>query len=226
MHFYKGVVVRTGVHLKDAAIILRTNRDQHISSAFVIFRVLLDDLLRACYVYASANRQNSVDELTSKAYKDWFNTWKEAGRLNAELQLGDAMTESLAKGELDKFLSDPANASYITLDASNKKVFKKEVKTPAMVSTIKTCPRVAKYSRGYVLFKQMSHYVHFSMLPYHLDRAHPSRDLEIQFIDEVMFLAYHLLKVSQEVLSEPNPQLTWPTGPADATFDRLNYIVR
>jgi len=224
-HFYEGVLVRTGVHLKDAATILRTNRDEHISTAFVIFRVLLDDLLRSSYVYASTNRQLAIDALTSKAQSDFYNTWKVAGQLNAELQLGDAMTEAIADAERDKFLNDAASASYITLDRSGNNTFKKGVQTSEMVRTIKTCPRVAKYSRGYVLYKHMSHYVHYSMLPHELDRAQLSRALEIQFIDEVMFLAYHMIKVAQEVLAETNTQMTWPTGPADASFGSESYSV-
>lgn len=72
----------------------------------------------------------------------------------------------------------------------------------------------------------MSHYVHFSMLPYRMDRAAASRTIEIQFIDEVMFLAYHLLKIATEVLAEANAQLAWPIGPADENFDRPTYLVQ
>lgn len=224
MHFFKGVVVRTGVHLKDAAVVLRTNREKHLSSAFVLFQVLLDDLLRSCYVYASTDRQEAVNVLTAKAYNDWYKTWKEAGLLNQSLQLGDAMTEALAEGERDKFLSDNANDAYVLTNDQGQRAFKKGMPTDQMVRTIEKCPRVAAYSRGYVLFKLMSHYVHFSMLPYKLDRASDSRALEIRFIDEIMFLTYHLLRVSHEVMATENSQLTRPENPADTIFNRKNYF--
>ena len=225
-HFFKGVVVRTGVHLKDSAVILQTNHDQHISSAFVIFRVLLDDVLRACYVYASPDRQRAVDDLTAKAYKDWFKTWKEAARLNQKLQLGDALTDALVDAERDKFMKSQDSDPYVSVDAQNARQLRNGVRADEMIRAMEQCPRVATYARAYVLFKLMSHYVHFSMLPYQMDRAKHSRALEIQFVDEVMFLAYHLLKVATEVLAETNAQLTWPTSPADTRFDRPTYLVK
>ncbi|MGV9012372.1 MAG: hypothetical protein ACOH13_07245 [Flavobacteriales bacterium] len=223
-HFFKGIVVRTGVHLKDAALLLHTNHDQHLFSAFVLFRILLDDLLRSCYVFASTDRQEAVNTLTAKAYNDWYKTWREAGRLNQSLQLGDAMTEALTERERDKFLSDAANDAYVLTNGQGKRAFKKGVPTDQMVRIIEKCPRVAAYSRGYVLFKQMSHYVHFSMLPYKLDRESDLRALEIRFIDEIMFLTYQLLRVSHEVIATENSQLTWPESPVDTSFNRKNYI--
>lgn len=152
-HFYKGIVVRTGVHLKDAATILRTNRDQHISSAFVVFRVLLDDLLRSCYVYASSDRQRAVDDLTAKAYKDWFKTWKEAARLNQVLQLGDAMTDAIVDTERDKFMNGPDSDPYVSVDVQGIRALRNGVRADEMVRVIEKCPSVAVYARGYVLFK-------------------------------------------------------------------------
>lgn len=225
-HFYKGVIVRSGVHLKDAALLLSSNRDEHISSALIIFRVLLDDLLRSCYVYASSNRQSAIESLTAKAYSDWYNTWRDSAKLNTELHLGDALTEELANSMKDRFLNDPESACYLVQDRSGNLTFKNAPKTYEMLSVIKACPRVAQYARGYILFRQMSHYVHFSMLPYRLDRSINLRSIELGFIDEIMFLTYHMLKVAMAVLTESNAKLTWPTNPVDISLDRPTYLVR
>jgi hypothetical protein len=223
-HFYKGVVVRTGVHLKDAALVLGTNRDPHISTAFSIFRIVLDDLLRSCYVYASPDRQEALDDLTARARKDFYGTWREAARLNRMLNLGGDMTDEVIDAELEKFITSDEGARYVTKNKKGETVLRDVVNARKMVGTIETHPKVAHYARGYVLFKQMSQYIHYSMLTYEMDRS-PARAKEIPFIDEVIFLAYHLLKLAQEVISEPNPQLTWPAGPMDVSFDRPKYLV-
>lgn len=47
-------------------MILQSSIDQQVSSAFVIFRALLDDLLRYCYVHASSDRQGAINDLTAR----------------------------------------------------------------------------------------------------------------------------------------------------------------
>lgn len=60
-HFLKGVVVRTGLHLKDSALLLRTNHDQHLSSVFVLCRVIADDVIRSCFVITSCDQKEALD---------------------------------------------------------------------------------------------------------------------------------------------------------------------
>lgn len=223
-HFYKGVVVRTGIHLKDAAHILCSNHDEHISSAFSIFRIVLDDLLRACYVYSCSDRKRALDDITAKAFSDYFKTWKEAARLNRTLNLGGDMTDVVVNEEREKFIASAAGSRYTTTNKKGELVLREVINSRVLVRAIEENPRVAHYSRGYVLFKQMSHYIHYSMLTYQMDRSE-SRQKEIGFIDEVIFLVYHLLRVSHEVLAETHADLEWPSGPADTSLDRVSYIV-
>lgn len=224
-HFYKGVIVRTGLHLKDAAQILVSNHNQHLTSAFSIFRIVLDDLLRSCYLVASSDRQKALDDITAKAHRDFYSTWKESARLNRELRLGGDMTDEVVDAKLAEFMSSEQGKRYVTHTKQGMHVLRDVINTREMVSIIERSPRVASYARGYVLFKQMSQYVHYSMRTYEMDRS-PSRELEIGFIDEVLFLTYHLLKVATEVLAEANPQLTWPVSPIDGSFDRPTYLVK
>ena len=128
--------------------------------------------------------------------------------------------------EREKFLHSSQNKAYVVSKPDGSLGFKKSKRTPEMVEVLAANDRVSQYTRAHVLFKHMSHYVHYSMLPYQLDRRPQSRALEISFLDEILFLAYHLLRLIQETMLNWHSSFVWQANQLDGSLNRLKYLVR
>jgi len=109
--FYLGLLVRERTILRDASEILKNNPEQQITSAFILFRVLLDDFIRLFSVYAKTDSmEDEIIKIQADAHSHRFKNIKESIEINNTYYNGQhtsLSTQQTFDTEKQKFLSNP-----------------------------------------------------------------------------------------------------------------------
>jgi hypothetical protein len=196
--FYLGLLVRERVILRDASEILKNNDEKQITSAFILFRVLLDDFIRLFSVYAKTNSmEDEIIKIQADAYRHRFMNINENIKINETYF--DSKNPFLANREMyeaekQKFLNNPEFDKFFENKAEflfKKLPFISDVFNKLMKSDVKTVANI----HSYCVYKILTQHVHYSNLTFSLDNDINSRKNEIDQIEEILLYAIKMLKM-------------------------------
>lgn len=198
-HYLKGILVRHGLLLRDAAYIVETNRPEYRSSAFVLFRVILEDVARAHYVLTGNPMEEALNKINGQAYQHEFDQkrlWAQI--LAAEVGDGGRGAESFTITDVDQqlneFKTDPANTKYV--ENGKLKRFDIGQKNDALLYCL--CRLDA---RAYLTYKRLSQFVHFSSLTYSAERNEEDQALDNVYMEFVIMKAEVMIEVLERHLT-------------------------
>ena len=219
--YYFGILVRYRTVLGDIAAILRQNGSTHLTSAFILFRILLDDMIRLVTIWASTNPAEQLDQIDADAFKHRL----EAMKLRAEYTVnhipdadfGRIMTEKLDEVRKD-FFSDP-DRSHLFKDQGLQKL-----KTlPTISEALKKTParpdwNLMRLSELNVLYKELSGQVHYSTIVFDHDRDLDRRSNEIAHFEAVQIYLYKELLIHLDFFRKKHQSLKLVCPELDAWF--------
>lgn len=223
--FYLGLLTRERIILRDASIILTNNTEKQITSAFILFRVLLDDFIRLFSVYASGNMNEEVVKIQADAHSHRFKNIKESIEINDSFYNGQHQslaTQQKLDNEKQSFLNNPAYDIFFA-DKVNFK-FKKLPAIANVFDLMKNNVKTTANVHSYVVYKFLTQYVHYSNLTYYLDNSIDSRKIEIDQIEEILLYAIKML-VMQFDYFQRTYTLTWNDTKVSAFFNEKTIQV-
>lgn len=205
--FYLGLLARERILLRDVTGILRNNNERHLTSAFILLRVLLDDFIRLFSVYARDEKmEEEIVKIVADAYNHRFKNISNSVHINNTYYEGKH--ESMAKQEMleeeklkfindpyyDRFFADKANFKFKRLTPISEvfELMRQDVKTKANVN-------------AYVVYKFLTQHVHYSNLTYYLDNKPESREVEIDQIEEILLYAIKMLVIQYDFFRKEYP---------------------
>jgi len=205
--YFLGVLERERIILRDISEILKRNSENHITSAFVLFRVLLDDFIRFFSVYTSDNKEEEINIIYTDAYKKWFNNFQDMVNINSKLFNGQH-PNIISQNELDlekrNFRSKQENKKYFS-DLLNFK-FKKAKNISEVFENIDDKNKIKGNLDSYNIYRLLSNYVHFSQLTYNLTHDKETREIEINQIEHILIFCYKMLLMQFDFL-QPKYQI-------------------
>lgn len=218
--FYLGLLVRERIILRDASEILKNNHEQQITSAFILFRVLLDDFIRLFNVYAKTNSmEDEIIKIQADAHGHRFKNIKESVEINDTYYNGQHIslsTQQMFDTEKQKFLNNPEFDKFF----ENKATFKFKKLPPIsnvfelMRSDVKTTANV----HSYCVYKFLTQYVHYSNLTFYLENDTTSRKVEIDQIEEILLYAIKMLVMEFDYFRQTYT-LNWNDKKVSTFFD-------
>jgi hypothetical protein len=196
--YFFGILVRYRTILSDIAVLLRKNNTSHFSSIFVLFRILLDDLIRLVSVWASLNPEEQLDQLDADAYKHRLDAMRLRVDYTTEfipdLTFGQSM-QAILDEEKNDFYSHSAY-SHLFVDQAQKRLKKLPPISEALTRvTAKPNWNLKALSELNVLYKEMSGHVHYSTLVFKEDRDEERRKHEIAHFAVVQIYLYKELLI-------------------------------
>jgi|GEM_PF-1959775 hypothetical protein len=195
--YYVGILMRQRIILKDISVILKNNQERNITSAFVLFRVLLDNFVRLFSVLVDSNPEDIVTRLKAEAYEHELKTMKLSYEINDRYyysQHPSLFTITRYKKEVE----DARNAMEINNLFSNQTELK--WKRPVQIAQVfETLDRnnldVKANVHSYVIYKHLSKYVHYSNLTYNIENTPNYREMEIKQLEELLFYSYKTIAI-------------------------------
>jgi len=196
--FYYALLIRERTILQDISGVLRNNNLKNITSAFILFRVLLDDFIRLFSIYTSSNMEEEIIKLQANSWKHLFITIEESVKINNEFYSGQNPS-LFTKEKQDMYMK------VIIDDPWYDKYFKNKAEL-----TFKQGPTIAKvfeglHSKGirvnsnihaHVIYKELSEYVHFSNF---INPDHsPIRNFEISQASEILLYCYKMVCIQYD----------------------------
>ena len=197
--FYLGLLQRTRIILKDAATILTNNHEKQICSAFILFRVLIDDFIRLFSVYASNNMEEDIIKIQADAHSHRFKNIEEDIKINEMFYAGQhefLSTQKSLDDEKQKFLNNPLNDKMFIEKATFK--LKKLPPISHVFNLMNSDVKIKANAHSYIVYKFLSQYVHYSSLTFDLDRDDSTRKLEINQIEEILFYTYKMILIQYD----------------------------
>lgn len=195
--FYLGLLVRERLILRDASEILKYNQEKQITSAFILFRVLLDDYIRLFSVYAKTNSmENEIIKIQADAHSHRFKNIQESVKINETYYNGQhtsLSTQQLYEAEKQKFLNNPEFDKFF----ENKAMFtfKKLPHISKVFELMRSDVKTTANVHSYCVYKFLTQHVHYSNLTFYLDNDLTSRKVEIDQIEEILLYAIKMLVI-------------------------------
>lgn len=209
-----GLLSRTTIILMDIEKILLNNRPNYITSAFILFRCLLDDFIHLIHLVHKDFEEEEVIKITADAHRQRFKMIEESKKMNERFFDGNfdqLQTNEKERALRKSFTSNPNNDIFF----ANKEDFRFK-KFPSMQQLVDSLPNtdIGKANiHSFVIWKFLSQYVHFSNLTFYLENDADSRQIEIDQLEEILFYCYKTvvlifneLKVKHEFLDWKDPK--------------------
>lgn len=220
--YYYGTLVRQRTFLGDIASILRIQSIQHLSSAFVLFRVLLDDTIRLVTVWASADPIEVLHQLDADATNHRVQAMLLRVRYS-EKYIPDQNFTAKMRSAYETIIHD------LKTDSSRANLFKDQAKAkykylPSISQALRiTNPRngwnIDALSELNVLYKELSTHVHYSPIVFNEDRDSERRQKEIAHFETVLVYLYKALWIRFEYFQNRLPATSWENPELDAWFE-------
>lgn len=205
VYFY-GILVRYRTILGDIGSSLRANDMTHATSSFILFRILIDDLIRLITVWASLNPSEILDQIDADAMNHHF----KAKDLRVEFEMvynpkseigmrGAKMRES----QWNEFSPQKHKNLFRDVDCTK---FKKLDPISDSFAKTKTKPGwdIKLLSELYVIYKELSGHVHYSTIIFFEDKDIGRRKIEISLFGRIQFFLYKELLIHNWFFSQSN----------------------
>ena len=224
--FYLGLLARERIILRDVSGILRNNNERHLTSVFILLRVLLDDFIRLFSVYAREEEmEEEIVKISADAYDHRFKNINYSVGINNTYYGGlhqsmaqqkmydDEKQKILDNSYFDKFFVDKPNFKFkrLTTIADVFKLMSSDVKTKSNVN-------------ANIVYKFLTQHVHYSNLTFYLDNDHKSRKVEIDQIEEILLYAIKML-VMQFDFFRKKYSINWNDTKVSNYFNSKTIIV-
>jgi hypothetical protein len=196
--YYYGVLIRYRTVLGDITRILQNNSSTHISSAFILFRVLIDDMIRLITVWASQNPCEILDQIDADAISHSLKSKTlrvdYSIRFIPDESFGEQMS-ALLETEKTAFFSDQKNSHLF--ENQEQKKFKKLPPISDAFTNLETHPdwNIKALNELFVLYKELSGHIHYAPVVFWEDRDDERRENEIAYFEAVQIYLYKELLI-------------------------------
>lgn len=201
-HYFGGVIRRTHTLLTDCEIILRSHNAFTISSAFILYRCLLDDYLTMAYLQTRNFSDEDVIALSAEAYEQKFRKLKVAAEINKtyfDNEHPELNTLERHQASVDSFASYAESQVYFQ-DAGTQK-FKVPEKPLRHILDIEKSPVAKDHAKAFVMRELLSEYVNYSAVTEQLENHLLSREAEIDQLRNVLIHVYQTLLLCSQALN-------------------------
>lgn len=228
LYFY-GVLVRYRTVLGDIGSSLRANDITHATSSFILFRVLLDDLMRLISVWASSNPSEILDQIDADAVNHHFKAktlrieYEKEYNPHSEIGMQGA---NLLETQKREFYGNP-NHKNLFRDAECTK-FKKIGLISDLFSRRETKPGwdIRVLSELYVIYKELSGHVHYSTITFGEDRDIEGREVEITLFGSIQFFLYKELLIHHLFFLQSNSKIVLNCQELESWFKSVSEPVK
>jgi hypothetical protein len=165
--FLMGALSRQAMILQDISRLIKSNSERNMTSAFILFRCLLDDYLTILYL-ADANFDNErFIQHTAYSHSKRMSMTTESRKINERFFNGgnpDLATPAMEQQEKEDFKNEPGNGIYYRdEERTNMKGF---ITTSSIVSSLTVNQENMTAAHSFAVWKLLSNYVHYSHLTY------------------------------------------------------------
>ncbi len=202
--FYFGLLVRERTILRDVSEILKNNNERHLTSVFILMRVLLDDFIRLFSVYAREEKmEEEIVKIVADGYNHRFKNIRQSIYINNTYY--DGKHQSMAKqdmydAEKEKFLTSKTFDRFF--DDKNNFKFKRLTQIADVFELMRSDVKTKSNVHAYVVYKFLTQHVHYSNLTFYLDNDPKSRSVEIDQIEEILLYAIKMLVMQFDFFRE------------------------
>ena len=200
-----GLTSRQATILQDIHFILRDNPESQLTSAFILFRCLLDDFITVLFFKAGNFNEEELICHTAEAERQKFKMYDESKYINE--RYFERRNENLANQEYidSKKVELTSNPDNDILFADKEQFrFKRALTVADMIAEIPERNSVlAKPNvHAFVIWKLLSNYVHYSLFNYHLETSSESRKIEISQCQEILSYCFKCLSIISDQLND------------------------
>lgn len=203
--YFLGLTSRQAIILQDIHFILTDNPESQLTSAFILFRCLLDDFITVLYFETGKFNGEELICHTAEAERQKFKMYNESKEINEKYF--DSKNEFLAdQSYINAKVSDFISNSDNDILFENKEQMKFK-RAPSVADMIKEIPTrnfaLAKPNvHAFVIWKLLSNYVHYSLFNYQLETSKESRIIEIQQSQEILSYCFKCLSIISDQLND------------------------
>jgi hypothetical protein len=186
--YLMGALSRQGLILEDISKLLAANSPHNMTSVFILFRCLLDDYLTILYLSDSQFSEESFIRHTAQAHSKGLSMLTESRKINERFFGGlnpDLASAATEQEDRDEFRNDPANSIYYT--NATKMAMKSFCTTSSIVGSLTVNAENTTAAHSFVVWKMLSHYVHYSHLTYDIIKAEGVREIEVNQLQEILY---------------------------------------
>jgi hypothetical protein len=200
--YVHGVLNRQILLLENVTATLRTNQPHAITSTFILLRCLLDDFITVLYLKHKGFHEGDIVNHTANAFHERFKTIAASKQINNKFfeGAGDGLVDDEREAtERAEFLGNPENDRYFKNKA--KFEFKDFPSVTAMTRLLPQTDLGLANAHAFVVWRHLSHYVHFSLFTYQLQSDEAIREIELKQLKEVLSYCYKSLVICHEALT-------------------------
>lgn len=200
-----GLTSRQAIILQDIHFILRDNPETQLTSAFILFRCLLDDFITVLYFKSGNFNEEELICHTAEAEFQKFKMYHESKAINEAHFEGK--NEHLANQEyIDSKIKEFKGSSENDMLFASKDQFKFK-RAPTVAQMVAEIPErnsvLAKPNvHAFVIWKLLSNYVHYSLFNYQLETSSESRKIEIHQCQEILSYCFKCLSIISDQLND------------------------
>ena len=208
-HYLIGLLRRHSTILKDIERIVRNNPNEQITSAFILFRSLLDDFIHIHYLAYQPDQNEEIIKLTASAYDLKFKAVKKSSEINKAYFEGknpQLFNEKTAAQRKEEFQQNADHTIYFK-DKENFK-FKDFPNTTKLADKLANEAKSSSNAHALLVWKLLSNYVHYSGLIDSLEQNKENRQAEIDQLEEVLFYCWKTTNLAINGLKIYYPNLT------------------
>ena len=200
-----GLTSRQAIILQDIHFILKDNPESQLTSAFILFRCLLEDFITVLYFKTGKFNEEELVCHTAEAERQKFKMYSESKEINENFFEGK--NEFLANQEyIDskiKVFNDNSDNDILLLNKAQFK-FKRAPSVTEMISKIpeRDIVLAKPNTHAFVIWKLLSTYVHYSLFNYQLETSPESRKIEINQCQEILSYCFKCLSIISDQLND------------------------
>jgi Family of unknown function (DUF5677) len=199
-----GLTSRQAIILQDIHFILKDNQESQLTSAFILFRCLLEDFITVLYFETGKFNNEELACHTAEAERQKFKMYSESKEINENFFEGK--NEFLANQEyIDSEIKDFKSNTDNDILLVDKAKFKFK-RAPSVTDMIAKIPErnvvLAKPNiHAFVIWKLLSTYVHYSLFNYQLETSPEIRKIEINQCQEILSYCFKCLSIVSDQLN-------------------------
>lgn len=226
--YFYGILVRYRTILGDIGAILRARHVTHATSAFILFRILLDDLIRLITVWASPEPSEILDRIDADAlyhhfkakslrieYEKEFNPSSEIGMRGAEM-LASQRDEFRLNPERKNLFRDAECTKFKKLDPISESFTKTETRQEWDIRVLREL---------YITYKELSGHVHYSTITFWEDREVERREIEIARFGKIQIFLYKELLIHNWFFLQSNNKIALNCPELESWFTSVTVPV-
>lgn len=215
--FFLGTLVRLKVITRDAGELLATREPHHLDSAFILFRALLDDVIRVFAVYGAKRREELVICMNAEALSQIHSSFVSSVEINKVVYSGRAkglLSETQLAEWVQELKRDERYASLFTNREELK--FRRMPKNKELLKDIEDDGYRETVQHANALYLRLSQHVHYSPFNFFAGRDAGHHQTLIGQLEECLIYSYKSLRMHFEYFKW-TVDLTWPAT-ADEWF--------